>query len=161
MVIYSENFSSVGVYQPVVVGIHRNRNTMNANSKGNHSIFGHGHISAVRTDTNSGDFQLCRVFINFLRNALNVIQPHANFVILNVGMINIHFFGGVWITNQVNLKNDIGVFRACKMAALHNNTSLQGGCSLLWQFLSPTLCLKNCFIEAKKSVSYCKEKPLC
>lgn len=35
-------------------------------------------------------------------------------------------FGEVWITDQVSLKNDIGVFRACKMAALHNTLSVEG-----------------------------------
>jgi hypothetical protein len=35
-------------------------------------------------------------------------------------------FGEVWITDQVNLPNDIGVFRACKMAALHNTLSVSG-----------------------------------
>lgn len=35
-------------------------------------------------------------------------------------------FGEVWITDQVSLKNDLGVFRACKMAALHNTLSVEG-----------------------------------
>ncbi len=35
-------------------------------------------------------------------------------------------FGEVWITDQVNLKNDLGVFRACKMQALHNTLSVDG-----------------------------------
>jgi hypothetical protein len=35
-------------------------------------------------------------------------------------------FGEVWLTDQVALPNDIGVFRACKMAALHNTLSVQG-----------------------------------
>jgi len=35
-------------------------------------------------------------------------------------------FGEVWITDQVTLKNDIGVFRACKMQALHNTLSVDG-----------------------------------
>lgn len=35
-------------------------------------------------------------------------------------------FGEVWITDQVTLPNDIGVFRACKMAALHNTLSVPG-----------------------------------
>lgn len=35
-------------------------------------------------------------------------------------------FGEVWITDQVNLLNDLGVFRACKMAALHNTLSVAG-----------------------------------
>jgi hypothetical protein len=35
-------------------------------------------------------------------------------------------FGEVWITDQVNLPNDVGVFRACKMAAKHNTLSVPG-----------------------------------
>jgi len=35
-------------------------------------------------------------------------------------------FGEVWITDQIGLQNDIGVFRACKMAALHNTLSVPG-----------------------------------
>ncbi len=35
-------------------------------------------------------------------------------------------FGEVWLTDQLTLPNDIGVFRACKMAALHNTLSVQG-----------------------------------
>lgn len=35
-------------------------------------------------------------------------------------------FGEVWITSQITLPNDIGVFRACKMAALHNTLSVTG-----------------------------------
>jgi hypothetical protein len=35
-------------------------------------------------------------------------------------------FGEVWITDQVNLPNDIGMFRACKMAAKHNTLSVPG-----------------------------------
>lgn len=35
-------------------------------------------------------------------------------------------FGEVWITDQVSLSNDIGVFRAAKMAALHNTLSVGG-----------------------------------
>jgi hypothetical protein len=35
-------------------------------------------------------------------------------------------FGEVWITDQIELPNDIGVFRACKMAALHNTLSVPG-----------------------------------
>jgi hypothetical protein len=35
-------------------------------------------------------------------------------------------FGEVWITTQVALANDLGVFRACKMAALHNTLSVPG-----------------------------------
>jgi hypothetical protein len=35
-------------------------------------------------------------------------------------------FGEVWITDKENLKNDLGVFRACKMAALHNTLSVDG-----------------------------------
>ena len=35
-------------------------------------------------------------------------------------------FGEVWLTDQVAMPNDIGVFRACKMAALHNTLSVPG-----------------------------------
>ena len=35
-------------------------------------------------------------------------------------------FGEVWITDEVKLPNDIGMFRACKMAALHNTLSVEG-----------------------------------
>jgi hypothetical protein len=35
-------------------------------------------------------------------------------------------FGEVWLTDKVTLPNDIGVFRACKMAALHNTLSVPG-----------------------------------
>ena len=35
-------------------------------------------------------------------------------------------FGEVWITDQVTISNDLGVFRACKMAALHNTLSVPG-----------------------------------
>jgi GLPGLI family protein len=35
-------------------------------------------------------------------------------------------FGEVWLTDQIELPNDIGVFRACKMAALHNTLSVPG-----------------------------------
>lgn len=35
-------------------------------------------------------------------------------------------FGEVWITEDVKIPNDIGVFRACKMAALHNTLSVPG-----------------------------------
>ena len=35
-------------------------------------------------------------------------------------------FGEVWLTEKVKLPNDIGVFRACKMAALHNTLSEPG-----------------------------------
>jgi hypothetical protein len=35
-------------------------------------------------------------------------------------------FGEVWMTDQVSLPNDLGVFRACKMAALHNTLSVPG-----------------------------------
>jgi hypothetical protein len=35
-------------------------------------------------------------------------------------------FGEVWITDEVKLKNDLGVFRACKMQALHNTLSVEG-----------------------------------
>ena len=35
-------------------------------------------------------------------------------------------FGEVWITENVTFANDIGVFRAAKMAALHNTLSVPG-----------------------------------
>lgn len=35
-------------------------------------------------------------------------------------------FGEVWITDQVKIPNDLGVFRAAKMAALHNTLSVEG-----------------------------------
>lgn len=35
-------------------------------------------------------------------------------------------FGEVWITDQITLSNDVGVFRAAKMAALHNSLSVGG-----------------------------------
>ncbi|MFA5328192.1 MAG: hypothetical protein WC384_10410 [Prolixibacteraceae bacterium] len=35
-------------------------------------------------------------------------------------------FGEVWITDQIDLSNDIGIFRAAKMAALHNTLSVGG-----------------------------------
>jgi hypothetical protein len=35
-------------------------------------------------------------------------------------------FGEVWITDQIALSNDLGVFRACKMAAKHNTLSVPG-----------------------------------
>jgi hypothetical protein len=35
-------------------------------------------------------------------------------------------FGEVWITDQITISNDLGVFRACKMAALHNTLSVPG-----------------------------------
>jgi len=35
-------------------------------------------------------------------------------------------FGEVWLTDKVPLDNDLGVFRACKMAALHNTLSVPG-----------------------------------
>jgi hypothetical protein len=35
-------------------------------------------------------------------------------------------FGEVWITDQITLPNDLGVFRACKMAAKHNTLSVEG-----------------------------------
>jgi hypothetical protein len=35
-------------------------------------------------------------------------------------------FGEVWLTEEVAMPNDIGVFRACKMAALHNTLSVSG-----------------------------------
>jgi hypothetical protein len=35
-------------------------------------------------------------------------------------------FGEVWITDQISLSNDLGVFRAAKMAAKHNTLSVSG-----------------------------------
>lgn len=35
-------------------------------------------------------------------------------------------FGEVWITDQVKMPNDLGIFRAAKMAALHNTLSVDG-----------------------------------
>jgi len=35
-------------------------------------------------------------------------------------------FGSVWITDQVKLPNDYGLFRVCKMSALHNTLSVPG-----------------------------------
>lgn len=35
-------------------------------------------------------------------------------------------FGEVWITDQITLPNDLGMFRACKMAAKHNTLSVPG-----------------------------------
>jgi hypothetical protein len=35
-------------------------------------------------------------------------------------------FGEVWITDEIQLSNDLGVFRACKMAAKHNTLSVSG-----------------------------------
>lgn len=35
-------------------------------------------------------------------------------------------FGSVWITDQVALPNDYGIFRAAKMSALHNTLSVEG-----------------------------------
>jgi len=35
-------------------------------------------------------------------------------------------FGEVWITDGIDLSNDLGVFRACKMAAKHNTLSEAG-----------------------------------
>ena len=35
-------------------------------------------------------------------------------------------FGEVWITDQITLPNDIGMSRACKMAAKHNTLSVPG-----------------------------------
>ena len=35
-------------------------------------------------------------------------------------------FGEVWITSDIDLSNDLGVFRACKMAAKHNSLSEPG-----------------------------------
>ncbi len=37
-----------------------------------------------------------------------------------------HIFGEVWITDQINLSNDLGIFRAAKMAAKHNTLSVDG-----------------------------------
>ena len=35
-------------------------------------------------------------------------------------------FGEVWLTDQITLSNDLGVFRAAKMAAKHNTLSVSG-----------------------------------
>ena len=35
-------------------------------------------------------------------------------------------FGEVWLTDEVTLPNDLGMFRACKMAAKHNTLSVPG-----------------------------------
>jgi hypothetical protein len=35
-------------------------------------------------------------------------------------------FGEVWLTDEVTLPNDVGMFRACKMAAKHNTLSVPG-----------------------------------
>lgn len=35
-------------------------------------------------------------------------------------------FGEVWITDEIKLSNDLGVFRAAKMAAKHNTLSVEG-----------------------------------
>jgi len=35
-------------------------------------------------------------------------------------------FGECWITTEINLSNDFGIFRAAKMAALHNTLSVGG-----------------------------------
>jgi hypothetical protein len=35
-------------------------------------------------------------------------------------------FGEVWMTDEITLPNDVGVFRACKMAAKHNTLSVPG-----------------------------------
>ncbi len=35
-------------------------------------------------------------------------------------------FGSVWITDQVTLPNDYGIFRAAKMSAIHNTLSAEG-----------------------------------
>jgi hypothetical protein len=35
-------------------------------------------------------------------------------------------FGEVWLTDQIKMANDLGVFRAAKMAALHNTLSVEG-----------------------------------
>lgn len=37
-----------------------------------------------------------------------------------------YIFGEVWITDQISLSNDLGVFRAAKMAAKHNTLSVSG-----------------------------------
>lgn len=37
-----------------------------------------------------------------------------------------NIFGSVWITTDVKLPNDYGIFRAAKMAALHNTLSVEG-----------------------------------
>ena len=37
-----------------------------------------------------------------------------------------NIFGEVWITDQISLPNDLGVFRAAKMAAKHNTLSVSG-----------------------------------
>ena len=35
-------------------------------------------------------------------------------------------FGAVWLTDEITLPNDVGMFRACKMAAKHNTLSVPG-----------------------------------
>ena len=35
-------------------------------------------------------------------------------------------FGEVWLTDKIGMSNDLGVFRAAKMAALHNSLSVPG-----------------------------------
>jgi hypothetical protein len=35
-------------------------------------------------------------------------------------------FGECWITTEINLSNDYGIFRAAKMSALHNTLSIEG-----------------------------------
>ncbi len=35
-------------------------------------------------------------------------------------------FGEVWVTDQITLSNDLGVFRAAKMSAIHNTLSVGG-----------------------------------
>lgn len=35
-------------------------------------------------------------------------------------------FGEVWLTSEIQLTNDVGIFRAAKMAALHNTLSVGG-----------------------------------
>jgi len=35
-------------------------------------------------------------------------------------------FGEIWITDEISLSNDLGVFRACRMEALHNTLSVPG-----------------------------------
>ena len=37
-----------------------------------------------------------------------------------------NIFGEVWIADEINLSNDLGVFRAAKMAAKHNTLSASG-----------------------------------
>ena len=35
-------------------------------------------------------------------------------------------FGEIWISDEISLPNDLGVFRACRMQALHNTLSVKG-----------------------------------